>query len=227
MAGLATEAVAASFGPPGGPASLILPADSAWLETKTQIVMAQKPVRPAPLGPAVDAAAKALKAAAKPVILLGGPGLPRRSPGPGRAPAVRRLRSIATPSSRANRAGPGAFQPKKMQYFGEMALAELEGDVDLMVFAGTTQPVAFFAYPNRPSVLVPEGCATMTLAARTEDAVAGLAALADAPARAKAGPKPTADAAGRRAQAASRPPTPSASIARHMPQGRDRLRRTQ
>ena len=37
-----------------------------------------------------------------------------------------------------------------------MALAELEG-VDLMVFAGTTQPVAFFAYPNRPSVLVPRG----------------------------------------------------------------------
>ncbi len=105
-----------------------------------------------------------------------------------------------------------------MQYFGEMALKDLEG-VDLMVYAGTTQPVAFFAYPNRPSVLVPEGCATLTLAARSEDAVAGLAALADALGAPKAGPT----------QALSRPDaaptgkltayTVGASIARHMPEG--------
>ncbi|HEY0438091.1 MAG TPA: thiamine pyrophosphate-binding protein, partial [Phenylobacterium sp.] len=31
VAGLAAEAVAASYGPPGGPVSLILPADAAWL----------------------------------------------------------------------------------------------------------------------------------------------------------------------------------------------------
>src|SRR3954469_16429589 len=72
VAGLAAEAVAASCGPPGGPASLILPADSAWLETGVQVAMAQKPVRPAPSGSAVEAAARALKAAAKPVILIGG-----------------------------------------------------------------------------------------------------------------------------------------------------------
>ena len=59
VAGLAAEAVAASYGPPGGPASLILPADSAWLETSGEPVIAQKPVRPAPSGSAVDAAAKA------------------------------------------------------------------------------------------------------------------------------------------------------------------------
>ena len=33
--------------------------------------------------------------------------------------------------------GAGGFTPKKKQYFGELALCELEG-VDLMVFAGTT-----------------------------------------------------------------------------------------
>src|SRR6185437_5761450 len=54
VAGLAAEAVAASFGPPGGSASLILPADSAWLETANQIAVAQKPLRPAPAGSAVD-----------------------------------------------------------------------------------------------------------------------------------------------------------------------------
>src|SRR5258708_7709882 len=70
VAGRAAEAGAGSFGPPGGPASLILPADSAWLETTSEPVIAQKPVRPAPAGSAVDAAARALKAAARPVILI-------------------------------------------------------------------------------------------------------------------------------------------------------------
>jgi acetolactate synthase-1/2/3 large subunit len=114
--------------------------------------------------------------------------------------------------------GAGAFQPKKMQYFGEMALADLQG-VDLMVLAGTARPVAFFAYPNRPSVLVPEGCATLTLAERTEDAVAGLAALADAlgaPAQGPSQPLALPEAAPSGKQTAY---TVGASIARHMPEG--------
>ncbi|MEO8114640.1 MAG: thiamine pyrophosphate-binding protein, partial [Phenylobacterium sp.] len=72
VAALTAEAVAASYGPPGGPVSLILPADAAWLETKTSPVIAQKPVRPAPTGAAIEAAAKALSAAARPVVLIGG-----------------------------------------------------------------------------------------------------------------------------------------------------------
>ncbi|MEH6677645.1 thiamine pyrophosphate-binding protein, partial [Phenylobacterium sp.] len=72
VAGLAAEAVAASFGPPGGPVSLILPADSAWTETKAGAVRAKKPERPAPSGEAVEAAARAIRAAKKPVLLIGG-----------------------------------------------------------------------------------------------------------------------------------------------------------
>ena len=114
--------------------------------------------------------------------------------------------------------GAGHYAPRRMQYFGEMALAELEG-VDLMVFAGTTQPVAFFAYPNRPSVLVPEGCRTLSLADRAEDAVAGLAALADALGAPKQGPaqplsKPDAAPSG-----ALSPQLAGISVARHLPEG--------
>jgi acetolactate synthase-1/2/3 large subunit len=80
-------------------------------------------------------------------------------------------------------------------------------------------PVAFFAYPNRPSVLVPEGCATLTLAARAEDAIAGLAALADALGAPTAGPVqplalPVAAPAGKLTAYSV-----GASIARHMPEG--------
>jgi len=218
VAGLAAEAVAASFGPPGGSASLILPADSAWLETKGGPVIAQRPVRPAPAGSAVDSAARALKTAAKPVLLVGGQAC--RAEGLAQAARLQAVGVTVYCDTFVPRQprGAGGFAPKKMQYFGEMALGELEG-VDLMVFAGTTQPVAFFAYPNRPSVLVPEGCATLTLAERGEDAVAGLAALADALGAPKQGPsQPLAlpEAAPTGKQTAY---TVGASIARHMPEG--------
>ncbi|HET6970412.1 MAG TPA: acetolactate synthase large subunit [Phenylobacterium sp.] len=218
VAGLAAEAVAASYGPPGGPVSFILPADSAWLPAKGEPVIAQRPVRPAPGGEAVDAAARAIKTAKKPVILLGGQAC--------RAEALReaaRLQAVGvtvftdTFVARQPRGG-GVFAPKKMQYFGEMALAELEG-VDLMVFAGTTMPVAFFAYPDRPSVLLPDGCRTLTLSERGEDSTAGLAALADALGAPRQGPTqalalPDAAPAGKLTAYAV-----GAAIGRHMPEG--------
>jgi acetolactate synthase-1/2/3 large subunit len=88
-----------------------------------------------------------------------------------------------------------------------------------MVFAGTTMPVAFFAYPNRPSVLVPEGCQTLTLSERGEDSVAGLAALADALDAPRQGPVqalalPDAAPTGKLTAYAV-----GASIGRHMPEG--------
>jgi acetolactate synthase-1/2/3 large subunit len=114
--------------------------------------------------------------------------------------------------------GAGAFAPKRMQYFGEMALAELEG-VDLMVYAGTTMPVAFFAYPNRPSVLVPEGCETLTLVERSEDAVAGLAALADALGAPKQGPTQPLELPDAAPTGPLSPQMAGVSIARHLPEG--------
>ena len=218
VSSLAAEAVAASFGPPGGPVSLILPADSAWLLANGEPVIAQRPVRPSPAGAAVEAAARALKGAKKPVVLLGGQAV--------RAAALQQAARLEAAGvtvyadtfvPRQPR-GAGAYAPRRMPYFGEMALAELEG-VDLMVLAGTTLPVAFFAYPNRPSVLVPEGCETLTLVERGEDAVAGLAALAEALGAPKEGPVqplalPDAGPTGKLTAYAV-----GVSIARHMPEG--------
>ena len=218
VASLAAEAVAASYGPPGGPVSLILPADSAWLPASGEPVIAQVPVRAAPSGEAVEAAARAIKVAKNPVILLGGQacsaGAIREA---GRLSAVGVTIYTDTFVARQPR-GAGGFAPKKMQYFGEMAMAELEG-VDLMVFTGTTMPVAFFAYPDRPSVLVPEGCATLTLADRAEDAVAGLAALADALGAPKQGPTQPLKLPDAVPTGALNAHLVGTSIARHMPEG--------
>jgi len=164
---------------PGGPISLILPADAAWTETKNGPVRAQVPTRSAPAGEAVNAVAKALRAAKKPVLLIGGQACREAALAQASRLAAHGIRVLADTFVSRQARGAGVYVPGRMQYFGEAALADLEG-VDLMVYAGTTMPVAFFAYPERPSVLVPEGCETLTLCARSEDAALGLQALADA-----------------------------------------------
>ena len=214
---LAAEAVAASFGAPGGNACLILPADSAWNETNAAGPVIEIPRPAAPDASAVAAVAAAIRAADKPTILLGSSAC-----GEAGVAAAGRLAAVGvrvltdTFTARQSR-GEGRFRPDKMMYFGEQALKDL-ADVDLIVLAGTSQPVAFFAYPDRPSVLVPEGCDLQTLCGREVDAPAALNALADAlgaPAEgtveayvepAAPGPKFDAWAMG-------------ASIARHMPTG--------
>lgn len=218
VAPLAAEAVAASFGPPGGPASLILPADSAWLETASEPVIAQRPVRPAPTDEAVRVTVEALRKAAKPILLIGGQACRAEGLKQAARLAAAGITVYADTFVARQPRGAGCFAPKRMQYFAEMALQELDG-VDLMVLAGTTQPVAFFAYPNRPSVLVPDGAAVLSLAGRGEDAVAGLAALADALAAPGEGPvqplkKPDAAPTGPLS-----PQLVGVSVARHLPEG--------
>lgn len=218
VAALTAEAVAASYGPPGGPVSLILPADSAWTETTVGAVKAKRPERPAPSGEVVEAAARAVRAAKKPVLLIGGQACRAEAMVQAARLSAHGVRVLADTFVARQPRGAGHFQPGRMQYFGEAALADLEG-TDLMLLAGTTQPVAFFAYPDRPSLLVPEGCELMTLASRAEDAIAGLRALADALGAPASGPvqplkRPEAAPTG--------PMTPQAagvSIARHLPEG--------
>jgi acetolactate synthase-1/2/3 large subunit len=76
----AAAAYAASFGPPGGNAFLLLPADAAWSEGGEIAAPQALPARPAPASSDIEAAAKALRAAKKPAILLSGDASPTPSP---------------------------------------------------------------------------------------------------------------------------------------------------
>jgi acetolactate synthase-1/2/3 large subunit len=49
-----------------------------------------------------------------------------------------------------------------------------------VILIGAKAPIAFFAYPDKPSVLTPEGCAIHTLALPGQDLGAALSMLADA-----------------------------------------------
>src|SRR4029077_16689062 len=165
---LTAEAVRQSKAGAGGPATLILPADCAWSEGGGAGPVVAAPVRSRPDSARIAAVAKALKAAKKPAILVGSGALTEEGLIAGGRLARAGARVIIDTFVARQPRGAGRFAPERMQYFGEMALAGLQG-VDLMVLASTKKPVAFFAYPKVPSVLVPEGCTVETLALPEED----------------------------------------------------------
>ena len=215
---LAAEAIGASYGPPGGSASLILPADCAWSPANAAGPKAVRRAKAGVAGAAIEEAARKIRAAAKPVILL-----PTTACGEAALAAAGRiaasgLRVLTDGFIGRQPRGAGRFAPDRMMYFAEMALSDLAG-VDLMVMVETRAPVAFFAYPDRPSVLVPDGCEALALATREEDGAAALAALADAlgaPAQPKVQALILPDGS------PTGPLTPGAvgvSVARHLPEG--------
>src|SRR5438552_1982817 len=60
----------------------------------------------------------------------------------------------------------------------EFMTAQLDGLRNL-VLVDAKAPVSFFAYPEKPSYLVPDGCDVHVLASRADDAVGALEHLAD------------------------------------------------
>ena len=186
----AAEAVAAARSGGGGVASLILPADASW--GKGGVAAAACPARPAPpvASEVVAEAADALTGGEPAAVLLGGRAL--RQPGleaAARIAAASGARVLVEtfPARLERGAGRPAFD--RLGYFAEAAEAQLAG-VGHLVVVGAASPVAFFAYPERPSDLVPPGCAVHRLADPGEDVLGALLELADRVAGPSAGPAP-------------------------------------
>jgi acetolactate synthase-1/2/3 large subunit len=87
--------------------------------------------------------------------------------------------------------GAGRVPIERIPYPVEQALSVLAGTRHI-VLAGSREPVAFFAYPNKPSRLAPEGTKFTALAAADEDIVHALEWLVD---ELGAGSEPVAPAA--------------------------------
>ncbi|MEO1614154.1 MAG: RnfABCDGE type electron transport complex subunit D, partial [Pseudomonadota bacterium] len=113
--------------------------------------------------------------------------------------------------------GAGIAPIDPLPYFGEQAEAVLEGTRHL-ILVGTRPPVTFFAYPGKPSLLVPEGCDVASLCDARGDGGAAMALLADALGASETSPvaelalpdAPTGDLDAAKIGAA---------IARHLPEG--------
>ena len=214
---LAAEAWEASFGPAPGPVSLILPADSAWSEGGRPGQRHKRPALRPPDAARIETAAKAVRTASRPMILINGSALSAEGLGASARLKAAGIRVLTDTFFARQARGAGTFQPERMQYFAEGAMADLEG-TDLMLLAGTQAPVAFFSYPGKPSLLVPEGCMPMLLGGPESDSAAILAALADALGAkdvAPSAPLEIPDAPSGALTAAS----VGASIARHLPEG--------
>jgi acetolactate synthase-1/2/3 large subunit len=174
----AAEAVAAAMAPPGGIATLILPADVSWSEGAGP-APALSVREPAPVpGDVIGSATAALRSGEPCVIMLGGAALRR----PGLAAASRIAQATGaglvaeTFPARIER-GAGIPEVDRLAYLAEFAVAKLAGTRRL-ILAGARAPVSFFAYPGQPSSLVPEGCQVEVLAADGDDVGGALEAVA-------------------------------------------------
>ncbi len=176
------EAVAASYGPPGGVASLIVPADVAWADVEEPAGQAglNFPTPASVPEERIAELARHLRKARNPVLFLGGRAC--REEGLKAAGRIRDALGVRlvmeTFPARISR-GAGRVSATRLQYFAEGAAQDLK-DADLLVLAGSRPPAGFFAYPGKPSSYVPEGAQVVRLAGLDEDVTGALHALADA-----------------------------------------------
>jgi acetolactate synthase-1/2/3 large subunit len=172
-------AVAAAMAPPGQVATLILPADVSWGEADEPAPLPSLEAR-APAAPEVVAeAARVLRSGEPAVLFLGGTAV--RSLGlelAGQISAGTGARLVAQTLSARKERGAGRVAPERLPYPVDAALETLAGTRHLLL-VGTKAPVAFFAYPGKPSALSPPGCEVRTLAGPAEDVVGALEALAE------------------------------------------------
>ena len=173
-------AIAAARSHPGQIATLILPADTAWNEADGIAQVPEESQRASYSPQAVDEAARILRGGEQTLLLLTGKALTEE----GLALAERIAGKTGckvmgqTYNPRMAR-GRGRFSIERIPYVIEQALPILK-NFRHIVLVETNDPVAFFAYPNKPSLLKPEGCEVHRMTAAGENSVAALQALADA-----------------------------------------------
>ena len=174
-------AIAAARSHPGQIATLILPADTAWNEADgiAQVPADSQRVSYSPQ--AVDEAARVLHGDAEhTLLLLTGKGLTEE----GLALAQRIASKTGckvmgqTYNPRMAR-GRGRFSIDRIPYVIEQALPILK-DFRHIVLVEANDPVAFFAYPNKPSLLKPAGCEVHRMTEGGDNSIAALEALAAA-----------------------------------------------
>ncbi|MGH9210263.1 MAG: acetolactate synthase large subunit [Acidimicrobiales bacterium] len=199
----AADAVAAATAPPGQVATLILPADVSWSEGGEVAAPVERTVRAEVPTETIDTVAKVVRSGEPVGLLVGGSALRERG-----LMAASRIAEAAqakllceTFPTRLER-GAGLPAVERLAYLGEFALGQMAG-LRHLVLVDAKAPVSFFAYPDKPSYLVPEGCEVHVLAGGGDDVAGALEALAEAVGA-------PSDAAA--VQSAGRPATPTGEL---------------
>ncbi len=179
VAGDGALAIEAAITPPGGVATLVLPADAAWNRTAASAAPRPKPA-PEPVdAAAVESAARALTSGEPCVILMNGFISAERAALADRIARTGRVRVMIDTFVPRLQRGAGRVEVARLPYFGEQAADVLAGTRHL-ILVSTQPPVTFFAYPDKPNWLTPEGCEVHTLAPWGGDVDGALEALGQA-----------------------------------------------
>ena len=172
------EAVEAALKPPGQVAPVILPADTAWNRTAATVKPASPSSAKAYDENAVDEVASVLMGEEPCVILMNGHITSDKSELADRIAKATGARVIMDTFIPRLQRGAGRAELLRLPYFGEQAAEVLEGTRHI-ILCSSQPPVTFFAYPDKPNWLTPEGCALHTLVERDQDVVGALEALAE------------------------------------------------
>ncbi len=162
----------------GGVATLIVPNDSQWLESSGMI--AQMDFSYDPIDPkTIEDAAKSLKEAKKPLIILGGRVLRERG-----LKTALRIQALTGCELMLNmfpgymERGAGLPSPRRMPYFPEEAIKMLS-PFDVVILVGAVIPVAVFGYRDGQSKLISEAAKTIRIDGERQNALEAIEALAD------------------------------------------------
>lgn len=180
IAGDGALAIEAACKAPGQIATLILPADTAWGPANGIAQTNSQPALPKVSQEAVKAAAKLLTSGQSATLLMGGVrALSQKSLElAGRIAAKTGCGILTEGANTRLERGAGRVQVDRIPYVVEQALGVLKKAGNL-VLVGSREPVAFFAYPNKPSLLMADGAKSTLLAGLEDDIEGALQALAD------------------------------------------------
>ena len=174
-------AVAKANEQPGQIATLILPGDASWQEAGTPAALPQVAASAkAPTAANVEHVARVLRSGEPALVILAG----RATRGKalqlaGKLKAATGCR-LATQffTSRIER-GAGRVTLERIPYAVPLALEYLKGFKHIVTLE-TTEPIAFFSYPDKPSLLKAPGTSVHTLVDIGEDSETGLEMLLQA-----------------------------------------------
>jgi len=161
--------------------TLILPADVAWNETDQPVVAAEKSLTPVSPNPqTVSDVAEIIRSGDPVMLIVGGRGLrerPLKVTGSILA-GHDNVRTIAEAANSRVERGAGRVPIERIPYPVDQAIGVL-APFKHAILVEAVDPVAFFAYPGKPSRLLPEDCKVHELAGITDNGPLALEMLAD------------------------------------------------
>lgn len=175
----AATAVQAANVKPGQISTLIVPADAAWDPSVDPLGAQEMPAAPKVSDDVVKGAEKLLKNGKKTMLLLGNMALDERSLElADQIAQVTGARILCDTFVTRLPRGEGRCEVERLAYFAEQGVEQIQ-EIEQLIMVGTKAPVAFFAYPGKPSEFYQPESHRHVLAGVNEDALDALERLVE------------------------------------------------